>query len=60
MKCSKCHKRKAEWIFGIDGTGLCQECWELFCSEQWWATGGGYYEPIIDKEELIKQKVIEY
>jgi len=38
MKCSKCHERKAEW------DGLCQECWEVYTSELWWASLGGLLE----------------
>jgi len=33
--CTKCHKEKAEWL-GIGDDDLCQECWESYCSAEWW------------------------
>ena len=38
--CTKCGKEPVE----VDG--LCQMCWEAWCSEQWWATEGGMTCPL--------------
>ncbi len=35
LLCSKCGKEKREW------DGLCQMCWEAYCSAEWWRTEGG-------------------
>jgi predicted amidophosphoribosyltransferase len=37
MMCSKCHENIAEW------DNLCQECWESYTSDLWWASYGGIY-----------------
>ena len=50
--CNKCRGiiREGESSWDIDG-GLCQECWEAYCSELWWRTGGGIHEPIEGVED---------
>uniref|UniRef100_A0A6H2A241 Uncharacterized protein n=1 Tax=viral metagenome TaxID=1070528 RepID=A0A6H2A241_9ZZZZ len=38
MICTKCNKEEAEW------DNLCQDCWESWTSELWWASLGGVFE----------------
>lgn len=35
MKCSKCDEPHDDWPDG-DGGKLCQNCWEVSCSDSWW------------------------
>ena len=35
MLCTRCGSYEAEWM-EIDGHNLCQLCWELHCSVEWW------------------------
>lgn len=35
LMCTECNKERADWL-GIDGNNLCQLCWEVHCSEEWW------------------------
>ena len=30
IKCEQCGKEEAAW------DGLCQMCWEAYCSKEWW------------------------